>query len=498
MPVYQSPDLRFRDVVGRLKVSESQNVYDADFEYGPQSLRWETLTAGGGAVAHQPGAGGVRMAVDTANGSLAIRQSRPYFRYQPGKTMFMATAVVFGSAEADNVQRVGFFDDSNGVFFEQATPTPGNPSGIFAVIRSDSAGLPVDTRFDLAAWNGDQEVVQTLNWSRIQMLYIEYAWYGGGAIRWGCVLDGEPRILHQVGVGNGLLNNANRTAPWARTGNLPVRYETRNTGAPAQANALTHYGVSVIVEGKNDDQRGFTYPYGMNPASPRRAVPSNSSRVPVLSVRGRAMGVSEFTQASAACTAGTTSSLTAGAATWTVNQWVGRGLTYTVAGVLYAARVISNTATVLTIADIVTGGAVAVAPAAGQNYSIGLINRGQFLPRRLLVSSSALCVVELIASSAQSPVILTAPAFQALSALGSANSFAERDLLASALTGGEVVFGFTAPAGGSGLLDLQIDQLFPLVNNIRGNQFDTLSVVVSTPNTNADVGAHLICQEAMS
>ena len=32
---------RLRDVVGKLKVSQSQNIYDADFEYGIQPLRWE-------------------------------------------------------------------------------------------------------------------------------------------------------------------------------------------------------------------------------------------------------------------------------------------------------------------------------------------------------------------------------------------------------------------------------------------------------------------------
>ena len=32
---------RLRDVVGKLKVSQSQNIYDADFEYGVQPLRWE-------------------------------------------------------------------------------------------------------------------------------------------------------------------------------------------------------------------------------------------------------------------------------------------------------------------------------------------------------------------------------------------------------------------------------------------------------------------------
>lgn len=49
------------DVVGRQKVTLHQNIYDADFEYGPQPLRWEILTAGSGTVTHLPGEGGAHI-----------------------------------------------------------------------------------------------------------------------------------------------------------------------------------------------------------------------------------------------------------------------------------------------------------------------------------------------------------------------------------------------------------------------------------------------------
>lgn len=486
-----------RDVVGRLKVSVHRNIYEADFEYGPQALRWESLTNGGGSVTHQPGLGGVRMQVDTANGSLAIRQSRPYHRYQPGKTMFMASAVQFGIAESNNVQRVGFFDDSNGVFFEQATPTAGNPFGIFAVVRSDASGTPTDTRFDLANWSCDSVLKALINWNNIQMIFLEYAWYGAGAIRWGIMLNGEPYILHQYGHGN----TAGRTQAWSRTGNLPVRYETRNTGSPAQANSLVHYGVSVMVEGGLDDQRGFTYSYGMDPASPRRTVATGSTRFPVMTVRNRTMGTSEYTQANSAITAGTTTSFTLTGTPLTANQFQGRCVFFPTLGANgTTARIVSNTTSVLTIADVVTGGALASAPTAGINYTIGLINRGQILPRRLLVSTSALCTVELISSNSSTPVTLTGANFQALASLGSASSFAERDVSATALSGGEVVYAFTSPSGTGGDLQvLELGDLFPLYNTIRGNRPDWLTVAITNNSGgNALVGAHIIGQEAMS
>lgn len=490
-----TPAARLRDVVGRLKVTRGQNIYDADFEYGSQPLRWEGLTSGGGTITHLPGSGGVRMRLGTASGDVAIRQSRPYHRYQPGKTMFMATAFLFGTSQTNQRQRVGFFDDSNGCFFEESDPTATNPTGIGVVTRSDLGGLPVDTRVPLESWNGDAAVRNLLDWTRIQMLFVEYAWYGAGTVRFGVMIDGEPHILHQIGFGN----RPSQTVAWSRTGNLPVRYEQRNVGAVAAQNDLVHYGVSVMVEGEVDDQRGFTYSYGMAPATPRRTVALSSTRFPVLSIRNRVMGTQEFTQAGSAITAGTTTSLTATGTPWTAGQFVGRHVAYVNSGVTYVARVTANTTGALTIADPVTGGAMPVAPVAGQNYTIGLVNRGQILPRRLMISSTSLAVVEIIASIPGSPVSLTGASFAALSGLGSPNSFAERDVSATALTGGEVVMAFTAPAGGSGLQDIDLSNLFPLFNSIRGNVPDILTVAITTPASGAsDVGCHVICQEAMS
>lgn len=494
---------RFLDIVGRNKVSRHQNIYDADFEYGEQPLRWERLTLGGGTVLHLPQQGGVRLSVGTANGDVCIRQSRPYHRYQPGKTMFMASGILMDPAIVGNRQRVGFFDDSNGIFFEQADPDntldangqPRNPSGIFAVIRSDISGTVTDQRVALNEFNGNPDIRRLINWGTMQMVFIEYAWYGAGALRWGVMIDGEPHILHQIGIGN----RQNQTVPWARTGNLPVRYETRNIQATAAPSTLIHYGVSVIVEGGIDEQRGFTYTYGMALGQPTRTVAAGTTRFPVLSIRMRAMGTQEFTQAGAALTAGTTGSATIGTTPWTANQWRGRFFNYFVGGVSHMARITANTNNTLTLVDPITGGALAVAPVAGQPYTIGLVNRGQLLPKRLVMSSSALAQCEVFFSTPTSPIVLSGGAFLPMSGLGSPNSFAERDVSATSFTGGERVKKFLLPAGGSGLQIFELNDLFPLYNTIRGNVPDIITLAITTQGgTPASVGADFDAQEAMS
>jgi hypothetical protein len=490
---------RFNDVLGRQKISRHQNIYEADFEYGPQSVRWESLTFNGATVTHLPGTGGVQMSVPTTSGAIAIRQSRPYMRYQPGKTMMMSTAALFGAVTTNNLQRIGIFDDSNGVFFEQGDGSATNPFGMNVVVRSDSGGTITEIRVPLNQWNAggdDPSFIATIDFARIQMLTIEYAWYGAGMVRFGAMVGGEPRIFHEIAYGN----RAGQTVAWARTGNLPVRYELRNVGTLSGSTSLIHYGVAVLVEGGIDEQRGFTYSYGMAPTAPRRNVALSTTRFPVLSVRGRVMGTQEYTQASSAISAVSATSITATGTPWTVDQWRGRFVAYGAAGATPTiARITSNTTSVLTIADMITGGTPATAPVVGNNYTIGMVNRGQFVPRQLLVSADSICTIEIIASTPASPIVLTTPTWAQLSSLGSAGSFAERDVSATSMAGGEVVMAFLSPVGGSGIQTINLDNLFPLANTIRGANPDILTVAISTPSGGAaNAGAHFIFQEAMS
>lgn len=483
--------MRMRDVIGRVKVSNHQNIYEADFEYGPQPLRWESLVANGGTITHLPGEGGVRMRLPTTAGAATIRQSRPYHRYQPGKTMFMATAAWFGPALTNQVQRIGFFDDSNGCFFEQAGGTPDNPSGMGIVYRSDAGGLPVDTRVALPRWNGYGDIIPALDWNNIQMLFIEYAWYGAGMIRWGVFLNGQPHILHEVAFGN----RPGQTRPWSRTGNLPVRYEQRNLGVTAQQNDLIHYGVSVMVEGRVDDQRGFTYSYGQPQSAPRRAIAANASRVPLTSYRGRPMGTVEFTQAAGAIQAGaTTTGMSVAGTPFTAGALVGRMIYWP--SLSQVARITANTNNSVTYQDNVLGGPVASAPGAGINYQIGLINRGQMLPRRMQLTSTQDCFVEIFTSSPGSALQLTGANF--LPNPVAPNSFAEIDTSATAFTiSGECVYTIFVPANQP--VDLPIDNLFPLFNNIRGDRPDILSMIVTNTTASvAQMSGQIIGQEAMS
>lgn len=416
---YVNPMKRIKDVLGRMKVSVHQNVYEADFEYGKQPLRWdEFITQGTGAgvstITHQPGYGGVAMSLSANSGAVTIRQSRPYHRYQPGKSMFMATAVNLGATNANQFQRVGFFDDSNGVFFQQngaQGANPLNPYGMSVVYRSDvppggnintPGALASDVVIDLTQWSDPQGIASSINWSNIQMLWIEYAWYGAGGVRWGVFINGEAYILHEIGFGNNAqsaiptigtpINNGSNVTqyaagngtgqqvPWARTGNLPVRYEQRNAGS-AVSNTMFHYGVSVVVEGRRDEQRGFTYSYGMALNTPRRYVAPNTTRFPVLSVQARPMGTQELGASTLTVNgityftgnpivSSTASGVVLNNSNLTSNQYAGRAFYYLATdGNFYTSRITGNSTSSLSFTDIVTNTTGSTIPSVGSAFS---------------------------------------------------------------------------------------------------------------------------------
>jgi hypothetical protein len=83
-----------------------------------------------------------------------------------------------------------------------------------------------DKKIPQSEWNIDKAdgtgfTGYELDLNRMQMFYVDYSWYGAGAIRWGFrATDGEVTYVHKE-----VNNNVNLEA-YMRSGNLPARYET--------------------------------------------------------------------------------------------------------------------------------------------------------------------------------------------------------------------------------------------------------------------------------
>ena len=88
------------------------------------------------------------------------------------------------------------------------------------------ASKVVETRIPQSSWNVDKldgtgPSGLTLDLTKMQMWFVDYAWYGAGTIRWGLrATDGTIVYVHK------LANNNVNSEAYMRSGNLPARYET--------------------------------------------------------------------------------------------------------------------------------------------------------------------------------------------------------------------------------------------------------------------------------
>jgi hypothetical protein len=89
---------------------------------------------------------------------------------------------------------------------------------------------------------------------KMQMVYIDYSWYGAGKARFGFKgVDGNVFYAHEF------LHNNMMDEAYMRSGNLPARYEVLSGTAPTYVPRIMHWGTSVIMDGKMDEDRAFFF-----------------------------------------------------------------------------------------------------------------------------------------------------------------------------------------------------------------------------------------------
>lgn len=238
------------------------------------------------------------------------------FTYTPASTPSAATAsgpyYITVSGWYGNENRLGLFDDQNGVFFEfdgqtlwavkrsstfqisgkvsatnnSCTITQTNAAfptrfskqlniGDRVVLRGSSYRITdiasdtsmtispayrgattdyiicsrtVDERYAQSEWNLDKfdgtgASGYNLDLSKMQMFYIDYSWYGAGAIRWGMrATNGKVTYCHKIA------NNNTNSEAYMRSGNLPARYEsTSNPPFTYMAASLSNVATTMTV-----------------------------------------------------------------------------------------------------------------------------------------------------------------------------------------------------------------------------------------------------------
>ena len=130
-------------------------------------------------------------------------------------------------------------DTSMFIFPEYRGPSISNGGVVSRVIDFK---VP-QSQFNIDRLDGTGPSGITLNLSKMQMFYIDYAWYGAGAVRFGVKDEfGEVIYVHRM-------THANvKTAAYMRSGNLPARYEAANDTPHTVLSATAASGaVSISV-----------------------------------------------------------------------------------------------------------------------------------------------------------------------------------------------------------------------------------------------------------
>lgn len=235
-PGIPQEDAVWRDAFGRWRVSTPTTLFDSKMNVDDQDQLWTTYdsTSGAGDLTETYNTNQSSVTLDYTPGGgpspgTIHRQTRMRFPYQPGKsTLTMITFVLKPEAGSTGVQRrIGLFDDKNGLFLEDDAGT------VKFVRRTYTSGSAVDNETAQSSWDDPMDGTGasgiTLDFTKTQILFIDFEWLGVGSVRFGFVVDGKLYVAHQ-------LNHANSLAlVYMSSPNLPVRFELVTTASSSAA-----------------------------------------------------------------------------------------------------------------------------------------------------------------------------------------------------------------------------------------------------------------------
>jgi hypothetical protein len=252
------------DAFGRLRTSNPVTLFDSKQAFDNQPLFWDDVEVSGGSTTstHSADRASSILGVGATTAGLRVRQTFQSINYQPGKSqLVLLTGVLNASGGGAGItRRIGFFDETNGLFFEDAEGTYN------VVCRSHVTGSPVDLSVAQADWNldtmdGEGPSGVTIDFSKAQIFVIDFEWLGTGRVRFALNIDGETFYVHEF------KNANNLTSVYMSQASLPIRYEIDNDGTGA-ASTLEAICTTVISEGGQEKSGALRYTSTRTQVSP--------------------------------------------------------------------------------------------------------------------------------------------------------------------------------------------------------------------------------------
>jgi hypothetical protein len=270
------------DAFGRLKVSSPFTLFDSQNRY-QENDKWSTVTATGGTTSVNTNESVVNMRIGLTGGSKVFRETKRVFSYQPGKSLLVFNTFAMNQPIENLRQRVGYFGEDNGVYFEREGMTA------YITLRSKVSGTADSTtrRIAQSSWNGDTfngngSSGVVLGATAANIFWLDIEWLGVGDVRTGFVYDGRPVVAHTF-------KNANlNPTTYMTTASLPCRYEIESldgglTGYPVGTTGATMKAICSSVMSEAGFE-GFSRRYNVSTGMTAQNVPTNSLH-PIITLR---------------------------------------------------------------------------------------------------------------------------------------------------------------------------------------------------------------------
>lgn len=187
-----------------------------------------------------------RLSVSATTAGTRVRQTLQRFNYQSGKSHLILCTFNMNVIINGISKQAGYFDDKNGIFLRL------NDKAAYICLRTYTSGSAVTESVIQSDWNldnmnGTGPSLISLDWSKTQILLIDFEWLGVGRVRVGFVVDGKVYYAHEF------LKSNRLDLVYMSTPNLPIRYEISNDGT-GDAASLDCICCTVISEGGSEPQ----------------------------------------------------------------------------------------------------------------------------------------------------------------------------------------------------------------------------------------------------
>ena len=229
------------DAFHRVRIANPHTLGDYKHVYD-NNIDMLDYIVSGGTVVHNTNESSVKLSVTDTIGSRTVHQSKMYHHYMPGKSQLIMSTFVFKEHCKGISKNAGYFDDRNGIFFEE------DENGVVNfVIRSYVTGTSKERVIHQNDWNGDKVNGKgPSNWkidtTKTQLAWFDFQWLGVGRVRCGFVHEDEYVLCHTF-YNSDVLDKVFMTNP-----NLPLRCEIENISSNKSCNFDQICG-TVISEG---------------------------------------------------------------------------------------------------------------------------------------------------------------------------------------------------------------------------------------------------------